>query len=349
VKKRPIRILTAVIGTAVLSLGLSACIQANQGANWLTSHLAATDWLNGAPASYVPYGGSPDIGDTAQTALTLVATGQTSALPAVLNYLEYHAADYTNVPASGGTPGYTDAGHVALLLLVAHATGTQSAFSATSLLATLRNTQQLTDTGYGVGLFGSDDPTYDGVYRTALALEALVASGVPLSDSAIVTGRSWLLAQQCPSGGFTAAAATNPCNGDPANWQGPDTNSTAQALIALHALNESTAAGTPSARAVAWLGSLESSTATWPFFPGSVPDSNSSAIVCMGLRAAGEALSATRYVRSGGTWPLLALLNYEDQTPGADFGGYVFQPGDLPDPISTEQVALTLSGVTLPL
>ncbi len=54
-----------------------------------------------------------------------------------------------------------------------------------------------------VGLFGAQDPTYDGVYRQSLAILGLVATG-HLPDTPAV---DWLLAQQCSDGAFTAYRA----------------------------------------------------------------------------------------------------------------------------------------------
>jgi hypothetical protein len=303
--------------------------------------------INGAKAGYETYSTGPDLGITAQTALAMAATGQTARLPAILNYLENNVSAYIDVRSSGGEPAYTDAGHVALLLLVAHATGTGSKFHASSLLTTLLSLQQTS--GSTAGLFGLNDATYDGVFRTALALQALAERGETTAVPAVAGGLSWMLAQQCPSGGFTTIRSEDPCSGLPTSYQGPDTNTTAQALLALTALHQPTGAGTPTARAVAWLASLESKRATWAYYPGSEPDSNSTAIVSVGLRAVGQQLAGSPWAKPGGLWPLRSLLTYEDTTPGANLGGYVFQPGDLPDSLSTAQVTLALSGAPVPI
>ena len=48
------------------------------------------------------------------------------------------------------------------------------------------------------GLYGSQDPTYDGAFREGLAIAGLVAVDRKVPKSAV----SWLLAQQCSDGSF---------------------------------------------------------------------------------------------------------------------------------------------------
>ena len=50
-----------------------------------------------------------------------------------------------------------------------------------------------------VGLYGSTDPTYDGVFRQSLAILGLHAAGKTPDPTAI----NWLLDQQCADGGFS--------------------------------------------------------------------------------------------------------------------------------------------------
>jgi hypothetical protein len=91
-----------------------------------------------------------------------------------------------------------------------------------------------------VGLFGSADPTYDGVYRQSLAILGLVATGHTPNAPAV----NWLLSQQCADGAFTAYRANTATACTAAE---EDENSTALAIQALAAL------GKPTASAVAAL------------------------------------------------------------------------------------------------
>ena len=61
----------------------------------------------------------------------------------------------------------------------------------------------------GRGLFGRQDPTYDGVFRQSLALLAYAAAGAAPPAEAV----TWLLDQQCADGGFQAfrARTSAPC------------------------------------------------------------------------------------------------------------------------------------------
>ena len=82
------------------------------------------------------------------------------------------------------------------------------------------------------GLYGSSDPTFDGVYRQSLSVLALEASDRKVPASAI----KWLKKQQCADGGFEAyrSDAASPCQTpDPNSFSGQDSNSTALAAAAL--------------------------------------------------------------------------------------------------------------------
>ena len=46
------------------------------------------------------------------------------------------------------------------------------------------------------GIFGTSDPTYDGVFRQSIALVGLRAAQTPIPPSAV----GWLVGQQCASG-----------------------------------------------------------------------------------------------------------------------------------------------------
>src|SRR6185437_13838993 len=60
-----------------------------------------------------------------------------------------------------------------------------------------------------VGLFGAQDPSFDGVYRQSLSLLALKAVGAAPDAPAL----SWLAAQQCADGTFTSyrSSTTTAC------------------------------------------------------------------------------------------------------------------------------------------
>jgi LPXTG-motif cell wall-anchored protein len=88
----------------------------------------------------------------------------------------------------------------------------------------------------GTGLFGKQDPSFDGVYRQGLSLLALKAAGVQPDSLAV----GWLTKQQCDDGTFTSfrASTTTPCAAN-----AKDSNASGVAVQAQHALGLSTAQG----------------------------------------------------------------------------------------------------------
>ena len=100
-----------------------------------------------------------------------------------------------------------------------------------------------------------------GGYQQGLALAALAAAGVH-NASQLSSAIGWLVAEQCPDGGWTTPDnANNPCNGTPADFAGPDTNSTALALEGLAAQGAITPA--VSAGALAFLGTGQDADGGW--------------------------------------------------------------------------------------
>lgn len=106
------------------------------------------------------------------------------------------------------------------------------------------------------GLFGSGDPTYDGVWRQSLALLAQHTVGVRPAEKAV----DWLTGQQCANGAFAAyrADASAACD---AKTQ-VDTNSTAAAVQALAALGGHDDA---TGKAVTWLKSAQNKDGGWGY------------------------------------------------------------------------------------
>lgn len=148
------------------------------------------------------------------------------------------------------------------------------------------------------GLFGSSDPTYDGVYRQSLAILALEEAGATVPASAI----TWLKAQQCLDGRFMAyrASIRTACPApDPEAFTGPDTNSTALAAMALEAVGEKAAA----AKAVKSLVASQNPDGGWGYTFGSPSDANSTGLILAALddTSDGEVASerkGLRYFRS---------------------------------------------------
>src|SRR5947208_11894592 len=84
-----------------------------------------------------------------------------------------------------------------------------------------------------VGLFGAQDPSFDGVYRQSLTLLALKAAGVTPDAPAL----AWLASQQCSDGTFTSyrSSTTTACA-----TTAEDSNATGLAAQAQKAMGVST-------------------------------------------------------------------------------------------------------------
>jgi hypothetical protein len=192
-----------------------------------------------------------------------------------------------------------------------------------------------------VGMYGAPDRPFlefDAVFVHSLAMLGLVASGGSPAPEAV----SWLSAQQCPDGGFTAfrTPVGSPCPAtDLGTFTGEDSNSTAVAALALRAAGRTAEAQ----RAESWLVGLRDGTAGWPYLLGSGSDPNSTSLVLMALAAAGipvsppvDAYAATVRVGCAGA--------------PADQGG-ITSPfsGGAPDLIATSQAVAGLAGAALPL
>ncbi|MER5882469.1 prenyltransferase/squalene oxidase repeat-containing protein [Streptomyces sp. NPDC001941] len=196
------------------------------------------------------------------------------------------------------------------------------------------------------GLYGTTDPTYDGVWRQSLAFMAQRTTGVKPAQEAL----DWLVGQQCASGGFPAyrADASKACTPDTFL----DVNATAVAVTALTGFgpalpSEEPSDGpsdgaTPSASstgaptdpvgaalvtAVDWLKGNQNKDGGWGSGPGAPSDANSTSLVIGALAAAGQRPGSVKSV--DGRTPYDALLTFAlpctDKTaPGA----FAFQPKD---------------------
>ncbi|MET7712401.1 prenyltransferase/squalene oxidase repeat-containing protein [Streptomyces sp. NPDC005407] len=165
------------------------------------------------------------------------------------------------------------------------------------------------------GLYGTGDPTYDGVWRQSLALLAQDTVGVKPAVKAV----DWLTGQQCDSGAFPSyrADATKPCDAK----LPLDSNASAAAVQALAALGGQEA---PVKKTVGWLKSVQNADGGWGYNPGGASDANSTSIVIGALAAAGEKPDAVK--SKGGKTPYDALLTFAQPCGGKDGGAFLFQP-----------------------
>ncbi|MFJ4470797.1 prenyltransferase/squalene oxidase repeat-containing protein [Streptomyces sp. NPDC089424] len=165
------------------------------------------------------------------------------------------------------------------------------------------------------GLYGTGDPTYDGVWRQSLALLAHDAVGVRPAAA----GVEWLAGQQCADGAFAPyrADTAKPCDAKTP----VDTNMTAAAVQALAALGGHDAV---TGKAVTWLKSAQGKDGGWGYTAGGPSDANSTSLVIGALAAAGE---RPQDVVKGGRSAQDALLAFAipcDDAKGA--GAFAYQP-----------------------
>jgi len=175
------------------------------------------------------------------------------------------------------------------------------------------------------GLFGASDPNFDGAFRQSLGLLTETAAG--FHDTAAI---NWLVDQQCPDGGWAPYRAdlSKPCPKTDLNaFTGEDSNSTALALEALHALGV-----TPKHDAITFLHSLQDSDGGFPLLAGSGTDPNSTALVVQAIKSVGQDPTSASWTVSGHT-PIDALmtswLGCSSSDPGAFSSPYSSGHGDL--------------------
>lgn len=164
------------------------------------------------------------------------------------------------------------------------------------------------------GLYGTTDPTYDGVWRQSLALLAQHTVGVKPAAKAV----DWLAGQQCANGAFAAYRANASAKCDAKTMV--DTNSTSAAVQALAALGGH---GGETDKAVAWLKSVQNKDGGWGYTAGGASDANSTSVVIGALAGVGLKPSD---VSKGGKSPYDALAKLSIPCGGADGGAFAYQP-----------------------
>lgn len=196
------------------------------------------------------------------------------------------------------------------------------------------------------GLYGSADPTYDGVYRQSIAIIGLTSNGVKPSTAAV----TWLTNQQCKDGSFQEfrADTTKPCDAvDAANGKGPDSNATSLAVLALMSIdNTNLASNSVISSAVKsadsaglWLSKNQNADGGWAYYPGSPSDSNSTGLALAALGTQAPNRQQPNIVK--GTKFLASLIIACNKPEG---GALVYQKGSKPDGLSSAQGLYGLVG-----
>ncbi|MGW2301672.1 prenyltransferase/squalene oxidase repeat-containing protein [Streptomyces sp. NPDC001809] len=173
------------------------------------------------------------------------------------------------------------------------------------------------------GLYGTKDPTYDGVWRQSLAFLAQRATGFQPSDQAV----EWLLGQQCADGSFSSfrADAAAPCDAKTMR----DSNATALAVQGLRAVRKQSGSPETIDKAVKagsdWLRTVQNKDGGWGYSPGGPSDANSTSVVVGALAATG--VRPGSFTSAEGRTPYDALLTFAlpcSDKEGA--GAFAYQP-----------------------
>ena len=310
-------------------------IGAEAGAEWIAAQFNAQGFI---PSPIDATQANPGI--TRQAALTLTVLGRHHATAeAAYDWLATHLDVATDAD------GHDLPGVLAELILVAtalhhDATAVGGIGATHDLVARLEATRRTT--GSDAGLFGNQSPLFDGAYRQGLALRALGAVGV--SDA---PAEEWLLAQQCADGSWMAyrPATDALCPApDPVGFTGPDTNSTAAAVLGRAAVGT-----TPAHDPLPAFDAFEAAGGGWSYFGGPAPsDPNSTALVIDAIDASGADPSAARFTR-GNVTAFDALLAFQlgCAAPADARGAFWFATNDdgtvSPDLMASIQAATALA------
>ena len=182
------------------------------------------------------------------------------------------------------------------------------------------------------GLYGTADPTFDGVFRQTVAMIGLNAVGARPSATAI----NWLLRQQCADGSFESYRADTsvPCSpGDPEAFSGSNVQQTALAAIALFQNNRTAQAR----RAIVWLIDSQNDDFGFPTFRGGISDANSTGLALLALQTvqpqdrSARVPNAKRFLRNV-------------QMRCATGGGLAYQRGQTANALASSQAYLGLVG-----
>lgn len=345
--------LRAFVAVTIISIGLGGTLagvadaappgnmtRAQRGAQWLANQIKANH-------GFVKSFGAADNTGTAYAVVAMRSVGvDKPASDTAIRYLR------TKIGAALQQNGSDAPGALAEYILAAvadnqdprHFGGTAPLNNLVArLLATARTT------GTDIGLFGTQDPTYDGAFRQGLALAALKAAAVPADNARVRAGISWLKTQQCANGlwqSYRANTTTACAAADPDTFTGPDTNSSGMAVQGLAAWGQRPR----QAAALQSLDNVQSANGGFPFIaaPNQTADPNSTALVIQAILGEGGTPSGTRWVKGTNT-PFTALASYQIGCNQPDYGAFFFPPNTSANTFATVQAVPAMASKTLPV
>jgi hypothetical protein len=332
--------LGGVLATSASAAGPTNMQRAQRGAQWLANQIKANH-------GFVKSFGAADNTGTAYAVIGMRAAGvDKGASDMAINYLR------TKIGTQIQLGGSDSAGALAEYIMAAVADSTDPRhFGGTgaqnNLVSRLIATQRTS--GRDAGLFGAQDPTYDGAFRQGLALAALKAANASPTNGHVVAGINWLKKQQCANGLWTAyrANTTTACPAaNPNSFTGPDTNSSGIGVQGLAAWGQRPR----QAAALQSLDNVQSANGGFPFIaaPNQTADPNSTALVIQAILAEGGTPSGARWVKGTST-PFTALGSYQLGCAQAGYGAFFFPPDTSPNTFATVQAVPAMASKTLPV
>lgn len=287
--------------------------------------------------------GQPDVSGTAYAVTSLrIYKSSPSTQQAAVDALIPHVDSFVK-----DTNGVDQPGQLARLILAVVAVGGDPhAYGPHDLVARLEAT--IATSGPDAGRFGVQDATYDGAFRQGLALAALsVVSPTPASidpgSGSIddVPAVAWLRSQQCADGSWMPYRSdlSVACAFDPVTFAGPDSNSTAMAVLGLEAVD-----ATSVTDANSWFNAARTTDGGWGYDASSTSDPDSTGLVMAARRALGikpdsAAVSALR------------SFQFKGDAPAADQGAFFYPPWSgppLPNLLATNDALLGLAPAAWP-
>ncbi len=338
---RTLRTLVLVAGLLVVAAAPAAAAppstttkdDAVAAAQWLVAQVTPDGFIASAP-------NTPDYSATLQAVLALESAGVgQSQVTAMLDYVAAH------LDAAVQVSGVDAPGALAYLILGLEGAGLDpTAFGTppTDLVARLAATRHTS--GTDTGLYGSADPSFDGAFRQGLALLALEAAGTTPDATAV----TWLANQQCANGLWTAYRADTSVacpDVDASTFSGPDTNSTALALLGLHAAGDAS----PVTAGITALLGVRNTDGGWGFLAATdanPTDANSTGVVLIALRTIQGSVDPNGAAA-------LVTLQLGCDLDAADVGAFrlpdAFDPTHSPNVLATVQAIPGIADVAWPL
>ncbi len=327
------------VSAANLGTSSEAAAAAKSGADWLRVQLD-----NGIPLEVFA---SPSWGTTLDAASALASTQTDADDPLVADIWDAAVADRESV-VNDGTDDLP--GRLAQMILLAYTLDKDPRTVGTGpgadlvdrLVATMRPAGSPDE-----GLYGAQDPTFDGVYRQGLVFAALSTVDVDPDPLAL----AWLLDQQCV-GDFEGSwmsyrsDTSVPCVSDPGMWVGPDSNATGSALSGLvFSSAAETGVGDAIQLGLDWLDADQNADGGWGGYPWADTDPNSTAVVMQAL-IANNVQADPRFADQSDS-QVTALLGFQlgASAPEADRGAFTYPgTGNSPSEMATVQAVVAAAG-----